>query len=231
MSAAALLLVGLAILVALFGRGEIAGFAVADAATFLVFAAAALAITSRTAERARGSWGAATTAMVLWLVAMTFLGAMYKHREMLTDAARSIADGTGLTEPQTEIGQGGEVTITRRGGGTFIVPARINDKAARFVFDTGASTIVLTHTTAEAIGLKPASLGYRVPVGTANGMAMAAPVTLDSVTIGAITLRRVGALVVRPGLLSENLLGQSFLERLASYEVRGNRLVFRAVRS
>jgi aspartyl protease family protein len=41
----------------------------------------------------------------------------------------------------------------------------------------------------------------------------------------------VPALVARPGMLGENLLGMTFLERLASYEVRGNRLVLRAVRS
>jgi aspartyl protease family protein len=56
---------------------------------------------------------------------------------------------------------------------------------------------------------------------------MAAPVTLDSVSIGSITERRIRALVARPGALRDNLLGMTFLERLASYEVRGNRLILR----
>jgi aspartyl protease family protein len=129
------------------------------------------------------------------------------------------------------VGQGGEVSITRRGSGSFIVPGRVNDRDTRFIFDTGASTVVLTHRAAEAIGLKPDKLVYRVPVGTANGQALAAPVTLERMSVGPITLHRVPALVARPGMLAENLLGMTFLERLASYEVRGNRLVLRAVRS
>ena len=42
-----------------------------------------------------------------------------------------------------------------------------------------------------------------------------------------LSARRVPALVTRPGTLATNLLGMTFLERLASYEVRGNRLILR----
>jgi aspartyl protease family protein len=64
-------------------------------------------------------------------------------------------------------------------------------------------------------------------VFTANGRNLAAPVTLDRLSVGPITERRVRALVARPGVLRENLLGMTFLERLPSYEVRGNRLILR----
>jgi aspartyl protease family protein len=56
---------------------------------------------------------------------------------------------------------------------------------------------------------------------------MAAPITLDRLAVGPIAAERVRALVTRPGLLRENLLGMTFLERLASYEVRNNRLILR----
>lgn len=224
----ALIAVGLAVLVAVARDTPIAGFAPADVASGLALAACVLAVTARTAERARPSWSATVTAVTLWLVSMGFLGMFFSHRDMLEDAARSLADLSSLGQPEAEIGQGGEVTLTRRAGGSFLVPARINDKPARFVFDTGASTVVLTHDTALQLGLKPDALTFRIPVGTANGLAMAAPVTLATMSVGTITLKQVRALVVRSGLLSENLLGQTFLERLTSYEVRGNRLVFRA---
>jgi aspartyl protease family protein len=225
-----LVVVGMAALVAFFGRGAIAGIASAEVASFLAFAAVALLITGRTAERARASWGATVTALTLWLVSMGCLGALYTHRAVLGTMTGSFAESIGALEPEAELGTGGEVSVTRRGRGSFVVPARINDRPARFVFDTGASTVVLTHDTAETLGLKPEAMTFRVPVGTANGMALAAPVTLDSLAIGTITLRRVQALIVRSGMLQENLLGQTFLERLSSYEVRGNRLVFRAGR-
>ncbi|HEX2725105.1 MAG TPA: TIGR02281 family clan AA aspartic protease, partial [Beijerinckiaceae bacterium] len=76
-------------------------------------------------------------------------------------------------------------------------------------------------------GTRPCSTAATPPVATANGRTMAAPVTLDSISVGSITERRVRALVARPGVLRENLLGMTFLERLASYEVRGNRLILR----
>jgi aspartyl protease family protein len=226
-----LVAVGAAVLVAVFGRGDLNGIPAAEVASFLAFGAAALLITGRAAERARESWGATLTAMTLWLVSMGCLGALYNHRAAIGDLTGAFVGGFGVVEPEAEIGAGGEVSITRRGRGGFVVPARINDQPARFVFDTGASTVVLTQATAISLGLKPDALSFRIPVGTANGMALAAPVTLESVAVGSITLRRVQALVVRPGMLSENLLGQTFLERLTSYEVRGNRLVFRAARS
>ncbi len=35
----------------------------------------------------------------------------------------------------------------------------------------------------------------------------------------------MNAMVARPGALSGNLLGQTFLDRLSRYEVRGDKLV------
>jgi aspartyl protease family protein len=221
---------GLALLTAAVGHGEIAGFSASDITAFLAFSAAILLVTGQTAGSARQGARSVFAAMALWAISIAGLAGLYVNRGALNDAARSIADGAGLLEPETVVGQGGEVSITRRGAGSFIVPGRINDREARFIFDTGASTVVLTHRTAEAVGLKPERLSYRVPVGTANGAALAAPVILDRVSVGPITLHRVPALVARPGMLAENLLGMTFLERLASYEVRGNRLVLRAVR-
>jgi aspartyl protease family protein len=52
-------------------------------------------------------------------------------------------------------------------------------------------------------------------------------VTLDRIAVGSIREQRVRALVAKPGVLHENLLGMSFLDRLASYEVRQNRLILR----
>jgi aspartyl protease family protein len=86
---------------------------------------------------------------------------------------------------------------------------------------------VLTQEAAKAAGLPLEVLHYSVNVDTANGRARAAPVTLDRVSIGGITERSVPALVAQPGQLRANLLGMSFLNRLQSWEVRGDRLVLR----
>jgi aspartyl protease family protein len=52
-------------------------------------------------------------------------------------------------------------------------------------------------------------------------------VTLDRVAVGGLTERAVPALVVQSGNLKNNLLGMSFLNRLESWEVRGDRLRMR----
>jgi len=67
----------------------------------------------------------------------------------------------------------------------------------------------------------------RHDVDTSNGRARAAPVTLDRISIGAITERSVPALIAQPGQLRTNLLGMSFLNRLESWEVRGDKLLMR----
>jgi aspartyl protease family protein len=95
------------------------------------------------------------------------------------------------------------------------------------VLDTGASAVVLTHEAARAAGLPLEVLKYSVNVDTANGLARAAPVTLDRVSIGGLTERSVPALVASPGALRTSLLGMTFLNRLESWEVRGDRLLLR----
>jgi len=55
----------------------------------------------------------------------------------------------------------------------------------------------------------------------------AAPVTLDQLAVGGIVERAVPALIAQPGQLRTSLLGMSFLNRLESWEVRGDRLVLR----
>ena len=70
-------------------------------------------------------------------------------------------------------------------------------------------------------------LVYNINVDTANGRTRAAPVTLDRVAIGGLVERSVQALIAQPGQLKTSLLGMSFLNRLQSWEVRGDKLVLR----
>jgi aspartyl protease family protein len=52
-------------------------------------------------------------------------------------------------------------------------------------------------------------------------------VTLDRLAIGGLVEHSVAALVAQPGQLKTSLLGMSFLNRLQSWEVRGDRLFLR----
>jgi aspartyl protease family protein len=108
------------------------------------------------------------------------------------------------------------------------VTTEINGSRVPMVLDTGASAVVLTQEAAKAAGLPLEVLSYTVPVETANGRTRAAAVTLDRLAIGGIVERAVPALVAQPGQLQTNLLGMSFLNRLESWEVRGDKLILRS---
>lgn len=207
---------------------DVLGLTRRDASALLIFAAALLWLTGWAVERARPGLRATIGAIVMWLVFVATAVAVYVRRDAVFDGALALTDEIGLTRPEATVTGSGEVVVTRGFDGTFVVPARVNDRDTRFIFDTGASSVVLTHETAGLLGFKGGPSAFRIPITTANGRAFAAPVTIERLAVGPITFRRVPALVVARGVLHENLLGQSFLERLGSYEVRGRRLVLRA---
>ena len=122
----------------------------------------------------------------------------------------------------------GETIITRNQHNDFLVIASINGKDISFIFDTGADSIVLQYeTAASALGMTIPPEQFQLPVLTANGRTQSAAIMLDNVTVGSISLNHVDARVSQPGKLHQNLLGMSFLNRLSSYEVRGNKLILR----
>jgi len=56
-------------------------------------------------------------------------------------------------------------------------------------------------------------------------VARVAPVRLDSVRVGDITVHDVHAAVAEPGRLETSLLGMSFLNRLSRFDMRPGLLV------
>ena len=118
----------------------------------------------------------------------------------------------------------GEIVLSRSEDGHFRANARINGAAAGVLVDTGASTVTLTYETAIAAGYDPSQLTFSIPVSTANGVARASAVRLQNITIGSISFDNVDAMVAEKGRLRSNLLGLTFLSRLSSYSVSGDRM-------
>jgi aspartyl protease family protein len=220
------LLLGAAILIGLYAEQPVAGLPPRDFAILTGFLAVALMMAGWIVNDFRHHWATGLRALALWSVAFAGLVASYVHRdEFVAVIDRVIGE---VSPGRTAVTPEGEVVVARRADGSFTLAGRLNERPARFIFDTGASTVVITAETAASSGLDKDALRYTVPVSTANGIALAAPVTLDSLAIGPIVERQVRALVAKPGVLRENLLGMTFLDRLTSYEVRGNRLILRA---
>jgi len=119
----------------------------------------------------------------------------------------------------------GEVRLKADRRGHFACTGDVDGRPVTFMADTGASIIARTYEDARRAGLSPASLDFSARVSTANGIAKVAPVVLSRVRVGTITLRDVRAAVAEKGALDVNLLGMSFLGRLASFNLRGDELI------
>lgn len=167
----------------------------------------------------------ALEATMFWAVVGLMLMVGYSYRFELREAAdRVIAE----LMPGHVARHGRDVEIVRGRAGDFAIGAHINGTLIPMVLDTGATSVVLTQEAARAAGLPIEILNYSVNIDTANGRTKAAAVTLDRLAVGSLIERGVPALVVQHGQLKNNLLGMSFLNRLQSWEVRGDRLRLRA---
>ena len=111
--------------------------------------------------------------------------------------------------------------------GHYYARAEINGRPIDVLVDSGASLVALTYDDARAAGLSIRDSDYTQRVSTANGSARVAPVTLDRVSIGDITVRDVPAAVSEPGSLATSLLGMSFLGRLQQIDIRSGVLVLK----
>jgi aspartyl protease family protein len=109
--------------------------------------------------------------------------------------------------------------------GHFAANAVVNGRSTEMLVDTGASVVALTPATARRLGIHPAAGDYSLRMSTANGEASAAPVTLDEIRIGDVTVRHVPAVVFAGDGLGVDLLGMTFLKRLTRFEVGGGQLV------
>jgi aspartyl protease family protein len=116
-------------------------------------------------------------------------------------------------------------TIGRDSRGHFSTDGRVEGRRIGFMVDTGASVVALTESSAAQVGIRPSRSDFTAPVSTANGVVKAARARLASVDIGGLEVRDVDAMVLPDNVLSENLLGLSYLSRLKRFEYSGGKLV------
>lgn len=110
-------------------------------------------------------------------------------------------------------GSGGSVSVTADSRGHFITTGTVNGISMRFLVDTGASSVALSVDDAKRAGVNYLA-GARGRVQTANGIAVAHMVKLDSVRVGDISMNNVDAMVIDSDKLGISLLGMSFLNRM-----------------
>jgi aspartyl protease family protein len=108
--------------------------------------------------------------------------------------------------------------------GHFVSDIEIGGRSVKAMIDTGATNIALRYEDARDLGLLRVERFDR-KVSTANGVGEAMMVRLNDVRIGDVVIYDVEAMVLKPGVLSTNLLGMSFLRRLSRFEVRSDEVV------
>lgn len=214
-----------AALLALVARseGSTAGLAQLDIAALAFKVGLVVFIGTLALALFRERFSRAVDSALFWIVIAILFAIGYAYRGELRDVAdRVMAEFLpGHAAGRTRVVEIG------RASGNFSVTAQLNGARVAMVIDTGATSVVLTQDAARAAGLPVEVLTYTVNVETANGRTRAAPVTLDSLAVGGIVERAVPVLIAQRGQLRSNLLGMSFLSRLESWEVRGEKLVMR----
>jgi aspartyl protease family protein len=164
---------------------------------------------------------------VLILAAIMIAAGTYMAQmaDRMTAAAPDTAMPVTVGQSQPVQYAGRTVTIPRDRRGHFQTDGRIEGQRINFMVDTGASMIALTENDAARIGVRPSRNDYNATVTTANGKVKAARVTLDSVDVGGLVVRDVDAMVLPDGVLSENLLGLSYLSKLKRFEFANGQMV------
>jgi aspartyl protease family protein len=215
---------GFLLLVLRHEDGTVAGMTTDQFSGIVVQVALLVFIGAMVVTLFRERFSQALEAVFFWLIVAAVLAVGYTYRSELRDTGNRV-----LSElmPGRAASRGRVVEIARGRTGDFQVAADVNGARLPMVLDTGATSVVLTLEAAKAAGLPLEVLNYNVNVDTANGRTRAAAVTLDRLAVGSITERAVPALIVPAGQLKSNLLGMSFLNRLESWEVRGDRLMMR----
>lgn len=163
-----------------------------------------------------GPWlGALLRQVLIWVLIFAMAILAYAFRDTLRGAlfpGAAVEVSTGVTE------------LRRAADGHFHATLEVEGTPVRFIVDTGASEIVLSHADAERVGVDLAGLAYTGRALTANGPVATARIRLGEVAFGGVVERGVPASVTEGGGLDASLLGMSYLDRFARIEIEGDRM-------
>ncbi|GMB82210.1 retropepsin-like aspartic protease family protein [Shinella zoogloeoides] len=174
----------------------------------------------------RRQWGESLRQAAIWLVIIMALATGYLYRFDLQEVGNRLTAGLipGRAVVTTNA-EGEQILVIHKGvSGHFEADVSIDGIPMRMLVDTGASSVVLSYEDAMRLGINPDNLVFSIDVSTANGRALAAPVTLRQIAIGPILRGTIRGMVTEQGRLDQSLLGMSFLETLGSIEITRDEL-------
>ena len=220
-----LAILGGGLLILLGSDGGVFGMADDQFANLVRLSAIGLFLASGILFAGRMQLGPALRNAAIWGAILVALLAVYAYADEFRSVGNRI-QASLLPGSVVSLGADGtQVMATRGSGRHFQLDAELNGVRVPMLVDTGASIVAIDRSTAQAIGLDVDRLRYTAQVATANGVANAAPIRIDSLSVGGIERRNVSAVVTEGDGIGIDLLGMSFLGTLSSVEFRGDRLV------
>ncbi len=173
------------------------------------------------------------TRPIVWALGVTAAAAIWgvslaeRFRRPVLQSADVAATSAEHPAPVPARHGPGTMTLFADPQGHFSTDVVIDGQHLRMLVDTGATTCVFTYEDAKRAGLRVSERDFRVPVQTANGTAMAAPIRIPEMRIGTITVQGVDGMVMPRGRLPTSLLGMSLLKRLQEFSISGGQLTLR----
>lgn len=208
------------------GDGKIVGLDDNQFASLAYYGAWGLVLASTAVLMLRTRFREALRGAAIWFLAFVVLIALYTFLPDLNSLKNRL---TAALVPGTLVAigapEGNRFMALRGRDDHFRLDGSIDGKPVSFIVDTGASVVAMDRAIAETIGIDTASLRFSQEVMTANGIARAAPIRLDTVRVGDIVRHDVPAAVTEGDGLGVALLGMSFLNTLTSFDFRGDRLI------
>jgi aspartyl protease family protein len=159
-------------------------------------------------------WALLAAALALGFAYRAELAGVGEHLRLAFSAGDPVATGAH------------EVVVPRDADGSFVVVGQVNGQRVRFLVDTGASETVLSPDDARRIGVDVDRLRFVAAGETANGVGYGAPYVAPRLAVGPIAFQDFRVLVNKTPM-SSSLLGMSFLDRLAAFQVEGDKLILK----
>jgi len=155
--------------------------------------------------------------------AMEFIGSLRDEVQTADRQQQVVAPPSNSVQTAAAVSGVSEMELRANAYGSFLVNGRIDGTEILFLVDTGASKVSLAPQDAERLGFRANQLDFTESFHSANGIVRGAPVVLPHLRIGDIEMYDVEA-SVQESPMQVSLLGMTFLSRLESYQVQGDRM-------
>jgi aspartyl protease family protein len=142
-----------------------------------------------------------------------------------SDAAGSSFSASRGSSSSEEPMPSDAIVLDREYNGHFYADVQVNGAPIRVLVDTGASGIALSRDDARRAGLAVSAGMFEVVGEGANGDVHGEFVKLDRVSLGSKTVEGIAAVVLDEG--DHSLLGQNFLSKFDTVEIRGDKMYLR----